>query len=76
MYSQGYQVERIAFDIGVTQRMVYHYLTAWSKNQSYYIKIAKDAGAPSTYDQASIVTDKDKKVFTARELVDYYNSHK
>ena len=54
MYSQGYQVERIAYDIGVSQRMVYYYLKAWFSNKNYFIKIAKDAGIISLYDEASL----------------------
>jgi len=72
MYSQGYQVERIAYELEVTPRMVYYYLNAWFKNKDYFIRIAKDAGSLTLLDEASLPPD--KKVFTAKELVDHYQS--
>jgi hypothetical protein len=57
LYSQGYSVERIAYDLKVSQRMIYYYLKAWRINQAYFVKMAKDAGALSLYDEAMIPTD-------------------
>jgi predicted transcriptional regulator len=57
MYSKGYTVERIAYDLKVSQRMVYYYLRAWRRNQDYFIKIAKDARSLSIRDEAMLPTD-------------------
>lgn len=57
MYSKGYSVERIAYDLKVSERMIYYYLKAWRRNQDYFVKMAKDAGALSLYDEAMIPTD-------------------
>ena len=57
MYSQGYTVERIAHDLKVSERMVYYYLKAWRRDQAYFVKMAKDAGAISLYEEAMIPTD-------------------
>ncbi|HQN37875.1 MAG TPA: hypothetical protein PLY01_08575 [Caldisericia bacterium] len=61
MYKDGYQVERIAFDLGVTPRMVYYYLNAWSKNKNYFIKIAQDAGAIPLRDAGMLPTNEGYK---------------
>ncbi len=57
MYSKGYTVERIADDLKVSERMVYYYLKAWRRDQAYFVKMAKDAGSLSIYDEAMIPTD-------------------
>lgn len=44
LYSKGFQVVYIAKDLGVSQRMVYYYLTDWLTNNSYFISLAKEAG--------------------------------
>ena len=60
MFKDGYQVERIAKEIGVTPRMVYYYLNRWVQEKNYYIKIAKDAGMITLYDKAMMPTEKEK----------------
>jgi len=57
MFKDGYTVERIAHDMGVSQRMVYYYLNAWYKNKSYFIKIANDAGMISLRDACMLPQD-------------------
>ena len=40
--------------------MVYYYLNRWVEQKNYYIKIAKDAGMITLYDQAMMPTEKEK----------------
>ena len=54
MFKDGYQVDMIAKEMGVTPRMVYYYLNRWAKNKNYYIKLARDAGLITIYDEAMI----------------------
>ena len=54
MFSQGYTVKRIAYDLEVSERMIYYYIRAWYRNKDYYIKIAQDAGFIKLLDAAWI----------------------
>lgn len=54
LYSDGYVVEAIAEELGVTKRMVYYYLKAWLKYGKYYVKIAKQQGYISIRDEAAL----------------------